>query len=260
MILRRFAQALKEQNWTSITIEFALLVLGVFLGIQAANWNEARQTGEKSGVFSERLKDDLRREAQRYLFLQEYYRDVQAATEASANALTGKLPLSNEALLINAYRATQYRAAPSFRTTYDELIATGNLGLIEDRTMLNLALAVYRLNSLELLERDSIASRYRVLFREGIPHDVQRTLASRCGDRFIEIDGKIDRDHVIDYPCTSELPADDIDAAANALRADPKILRQLSKRVVDLDSHLANLAANMRSTFERNAEIFGEAP
>ncbi len=37
MILRRFSQSLKEQNWTAIGIEFVLLVLGVFLGIQVAN-------------------------------------------------------------------------------------------------------------------------------------------------------------------------------------------------------------------------------
>jgi hypothetical protein len=42
VILRRFAQALKEQNWAAIAIEFVLLVLGVFLGIQVANWNQAR--------------------------------------------------------------------------------------------------------------------------------------------------------------------------------------------------------------------------
>lgn len=42
MIQRRLAQSLKEQNWTAITVEFLLLVVGVFLGIQAANWNEAR--------------------------------------------------------------------------------------------------------------------------------------------------------------------------------------------------------------------------
>ena len=39
MILRRVATALREQNWSTITIEFLLLVVGVFLGIQAANWN-----------------------------------------------------------------------------------------------------------------------------------------------------------------------------------------------------------------------------
>ncbi len=245
MILRRFAHALKEQNWTAICIEFALLVLGVFLGIQAANWNEVRQTGEKSALFSGRLKDDLRRESQRYRLMQEYYRDVRDATETSANALTGKVALSNESLLINAYRATQYLAAPSARTSYDELVATGNLGLIEDRTMLNLAISVYRINALELLERDGMASRYRALFRMSIPHDVQRTLASRCGDRLIYLDGKPDIDHMLDYPCITDLPEDDIDAAANALRADPEVLRQLRKRVVDLDSRLADLAGAM---------------
>ena len=42
MLLRRLSQSLKEQNWTAISIEFVLLVAGVFLGIQVANWNEER--------------------------------------------------------------------------------------------------------------------------------------------------------------------------------------------------------------------------
>jgi hypothetical protein len=42
MLLRRLSKSLQEQNWTAIWIEFVLLVAGVFLGIQAANWNAAR--------------------------------------------------------------------------------------------------------------------------------------------------------------------------------------------------------------------------
>ena len=42
MILRRLSKSLNEQNWTAIWIEFVLLVAGVFLGIQVANWNAAR--------------------------------------------------------------------------------------------------------------------------------------------------------------------------------------------------------------------------
>jgi hypothetical protein len=34
MILRRLTQSLKAQNWTAIWIEFVLLAVGVFLGIQ----------------------------------------------------------------------------------------------------------------------------------------------------------------------------------------------------------------------------------
>lgn len=42
MILRRLSRSLQEQNWTAIVIEFILLVVGVFLGIQVANWNATR--------------------------------------------------------------------------------------------------------------------------------------------------------------------------------------------------------------------------
>ena len=62
MILRRFAKALTQQNWAAIAIEFVLLVLGVFLGIQVANWNAERDTRQKSAIFTERLKTDLRGE------------------------------------------------------------------------------------------------------------------------------------------------------------------------------------------------------
>lgn len=109
MILRRLSQSLKEQNWTAIVIEFILLVVGVFLGIQVANWNVERETKQKAAVFTERLKADLRHEAFFYQYFIEYNRDVLAAAENAVNALTGKTPLSDEQLLINAYRATQYK-------------------------------------------------------------------------------------------------------------------------------------------------------
>ena len=41
-MLKRLGQALRRQDWATIAIEFVLLVLGVFLGIQVANWNESR--------------------------------------------------------------------------------------------------------------------------------------------------------------------------------------------------------------------------
>jgi len=60
MILRRFVHALKEQNWTSIAIEFVLLVLGVFLGIQVANWNDALIERRDAHDVMQRLEEDLR--------------------------------------------------------------------------------------------------------------------------------------------------------------------------------------------------------
>jgi hypothetical protein len=41
MILRRIIQHFRNQEWTAIGIDFLIVVIGVFVGIQVANWNQA---------------------------------------------------------------------------------------------------------------------------------------------------------------------------------------------------------------------------
>jgi hypothetical protein len=260
MIFRRLALHLREQNWTAIAIEFVLLVLGVFLGIQVANWNEDRLTRDKAVVFTERLRDDLRMEAWRYQFLLAYYQDVRDATEAAADALSGKAPLSNEDFLVNAYRATQYKQGAPRRATYDELISTGNIGLIEDRKLLFLAVRAYSVSAIDNMVKEGVESPYRALFRMSLPNGTQRALGQRCGDRYILPGDYRDFDHVIDYPCETGLPAADIDAAAEALRADPQTLRYLRLRIADIETRLADLTGNNRDVFEGFVEIAKEQP
>ena len=260
MILRRLSQSLKEQNWTAIWIEFVLLVTGVFLGIQVSNWNAEREDRLKSAVFTERLKADLRAEGWRYRLLLEYYRDVRDATEAAADALSGKVALSNEALLVNAYRATQYKQGAITRATFDELISTGNIGLIKDRKLLAFAVRAYGLYTIENTVKEGVESPYRKLFRMTVPNDVQRTLARQCGDRYIKPGDYTDFDHIIDYPCKTGLPAADMDAAAGALRSDPDTLRFLRLRVADLETRLADLNSNNRDVLDGFVAIAKEAP
>ncbi len=42
MILSRVIAHVREQNWTAIAIDFVIVVLGVFVGLQVNLWNEAR--------------------------------------------------------------------------------------------------------------------------------------------------------------------------------------------------------------------------
>ena len=42
MLLRRVIEHVRNQQWTAIGIDLVIVVLGVFIGIQVANWNEAR--------------------------------------------------------------------------------------------------------------------------------------------------------------------------------------------------------------------------
>ena len=41
MILRRVIHHVRNQEWTAIWIDLVIVVVGVFIGIQVSNWNEA---------------------------------------------------------------------------------------------------------------------------------------------------------------------------------------------------------------------------
>ncbi|MBS0431539.1 MAG: hypothetical protein JSS21_03915, partial [Proteobacteria bacterium] len=125
---------LRRQDWTAVFIELVVVVVGVFIGVQASNWNEQRETDQKAAVFTERLKADLRGEDWSYQFLIAYNREVLANANRAVDALDGTAPLPDEALLVAAYRATQYRQRNRRGSTYDELISTGAIGLIHDAT------------------------------------------------------------------------------------------------------------------------------
>ncbi len=41
MLLRSITEHVKAQNWTAVVLDFAIVVVGVFVGIQVSNWNDA---------------------------------------------------------------------------------------------------------------------------------------------------------------------------------------------------------------------------
>lgn len=43
MLLRRVTEHVKMQNWTAVGLDFAIVVIGVFVGLQVSNLNETRQ-------------------------------------------------------------------------------------------------------------------------------------------------------------------------------------------------------------------------
>ena len=236
MILRRLSQSLKDQNWTAITVEFVLLVAGVFLGIQVSNWNQEHELAKRADVFSNRLRNDLRVEAWRFEALNLYYRDVTANVRKTLAALEDKAPLSNEALVIAAYRATQYSEFVQYRATYDELTSTGNIGLIGDLKLRRMATEVYGTELYRNVKNEGINNPYRVAFRRLMPLSVQAAVTQNCGDRPSTINDYKSIDTPLDYPCSTGLPQAEIDAAAASLRAEAELRPLLRLRMTTVYS------------------------
>ncbi|GAB5500960.1 MAG: hypothetical protein PsegKO_32710 [Pseudohongiellaceae bacterium] len=59
MLLRRITQHVSEQNWFAVVIDFAIVVIGVFIGIQVANWNDTRADRSLRSQYLAQLKEDV---------------------------------------------------------------------------------------------------------------------------------------------------------------------------------------------------------
>lgn len=59
MILRSVMRHVGDQNWVAVGIDFLIVVVGVFIGIQVANWNEERRDRETEMLYLDRLEQEL---------------------------------------------------------------------------------------------------------------------------------------------------------------------------------------------------------
>ena len=57
MLLRRITKHVKDQNWFAVGIDFVIVVVGVFIGLQVANWNDDR--AGNSTFPTDRIEDQV---------------------------------------------------------------------------------------------------------------------------------------------------------------------------------------------------------
>jgi hypothetical protein len=182
MILSRIAQHVREQNWTAIGIDFVIVVLGVFLGIQLGNWNARRPTRGWAGPTpsaSSSTSAPTGRAASASPTTT--YDAVNTSAEQTARLL-GDPAADPRALVVNAYRATEYTFLMQTRPTWDEIVSSGNVDLLP-RAVLESGVSNYYAYDWapEVLNRLEQSS-YRRRVRSLLPHPPQEAIRTRCSD------------------------------------------------------------------------------
>ncbi len=59
MILRRITVHVKAQNWFAVALDFVIVVVGVFIGIQVSNWNAAQSQRHDYNMALERYAAEI---------------------------------------------------------------------------------------------------------------------------------------------------------------------------------------------------------
>ena len=132
MIRSRLVDALRRQEWAAVLIELVTVVLGLFLGLQLNDWNEARQSHAREKAALERLQEESETIVAYFRDSVEKFDEVNAAQEAAIGALStgdrAKFDTHRLARLIGSLAFYPGIAPP--RAAYDELSSSGLLNEI----------------------------------------------------------------------------------------------------------------------------------
>jgi hypothetical protein len=132
MILSRVVEHAKTQNWFAVTLDFFIVVLGVFVGIEVANWNQARRDRQEERRYYGQLLVDLRGDLQVFSRAERRADLYDAAAQLVIDRLGGKAPprVSPGQMAMAIHKAGWVYIPYASRGTYNELVSTGNLGLL----------------------------------------------------------------------------------------------------------------------------------
>jgi len=240
MILRRITEHVRTQNWFAVFLDFLIVVVGVFIGLQVANWNEARQERSDAEAILLRLETDLQTEITGWQRAIEYYSVARDHGLLALDTYSADQINDPAAFLVQLYQASQRWNITSQRGTYDELISSGRISLIGDEDMrARLANHYLRMASLQnVLDPSRGEFQYRRIVRFHIANDVQRAIRRDCGDTYVVEDTNY---FYLSLPeaCAVELPVALAEADADRLASNGEIEGELRFHVSVLDGQLA---------------------
>lgn len=239
-VLARLVASLRLRDWTAVTVELVIVILGVFIGLQVNNWSAAEADKRRGAAYAERLISDLERDLGQRRRLVEFYDAVYASAERTDALLAG--PLTDPTgLVIHAYQATELVYLPPTRAGWDEVVSSGEISLLP-RAATEGGLADYfnhdtRFGTLEILG----TSPYRRRVRGLLPHAVQTAIRERC------LAARDGRRAVVSFRPDCDLGISDAEiiAAAQALRNDPELWPELRNQFSGILSVRSNLQGDI---------------
>jgi hypothetical protein len=248
MILRRLAQAIRVQNWFTVVIELFIVIVGVYLGLQAENWNQARIERQAAIDYHGRLVEELRSNQENLRDRRDYYLIIRDHGQAALDALRAGKPELEAQFLIDAYRATYRWPLEIDRAVYDEVLRAGVLSMISDidaRSRLTNYYVIFEGVMVNL--RDDPA--YRNLVRAYLPVDVQRLIETDCPEVITTgVSGAL----LISFPeCDPKWSDAVVDGALESLLAAPELTTTLNRRMSNMDNKLTLLQRNI----ERSSDL-----
>lgn len=178
MLLRTIARQIKEQNWFAVGLDFIIVVIGVFIGIQLGNWNEARVANN----YEKKLLAELRNELSATISASSQkagaYRQVAEAGKRSSAFLDADISCADSCWheLVDLMHASQWQRLDVTLSTYEEM---RSLGLPRSRKIVD-AVELFIAQNVNIASSMQELPRYRSSVRELVPLTAQEFYWNNC--------------------------------------------------------------------------------
>jgi hypothetical protein len=238
MILRRLTENLRLQNWTTIAIELVIVIIGVFVGSQVSDWNQARLEKETTARMLSQLKPELSGEIDYFQSVRRYYQTTHRYADVALAGWNGDAGTSDEQFVIAAYQASQIYGVGINGQSWSLAFGGDQLRNIDDPTLRRDLAAVLTADSTNILA--TMQTRYRDDVRLVIPNDIQMEIRERCGDRLMK-DAAGVAIFVLPAKCALGLDPAAAAAAARRLRAHPALAGELALHLASANTYLQDV-------------------
>lgn len=224
MLFETISGNLAQQNWTKALIEFVIVVLGVFVGIQVSNWNDGRIELRRAHGYLQRIQTDLEANEKAIQRRVEYWTQVVGFGEsAMAYAETRQLVGNSRwRTVVSFYQASQVLPFRLVDSTYQEMVNTGDLGLLND-DRLRSSLADYYVSG-PLASTPYLLQYvpdYRILVRGATPERLSSYIWMKCLRNVGGTDEELSSD------CPAPITETEAQAVLDAYLATPGLLPSL---------------------------------
>ena len=248
---KRSVANVRAQDWLAITIELAIVIIGVFIGIQVANWNEKRLERHETQRMLTRLKPELRNLLDLYASARTYYATIRDYAATAFAGWRSDPKISDRDFVVAAYQASQiYARFGTNNATWATIFGADRLRTIDDPVIRNnLAFLMYS-DTTQIAE--GVDTPYRQNVRRVIPVEIQDAIRAECGDR-----SPPDNPQLFFLPrsCDLDVPQAAAATAAAALRARPQLVDDLRWHTAAAAGLLANMEAFEKKTSKRKEQI-----
>ncbi len=157
-------------NWRQAAPEFVIIVVGVLAALAVGQWADYRNDRELEVEYLDRLRVDLRADIQNFTRLERVFetkaRIIQDLLDQSVPALLSRNPEE----LMQDLEYSGYTALPANQSaTYNELLSTGRLALVQNVALIDALLHYYK--EFELISGILFKpiGDYRLLLYESMP-------------------------------------------------------------------------------------------